>query len=367
MCSSAYHLASLSFYRESVEAALERDVADTPAADFAFVDIHVASSCLQKALRRGELGFAHSAARLLLRDDPERLWRRLCVCAFEDFGLGDLSVTARVVAVAGNRGFRLVQGEERVLGHLIQLLCSIPKDRRLDDLYGLGATVLADSGRLKLIEGASPDLAPLVHQASRLIASCERPVPRRSFRAVSSEASVRALARMAADGLVDAGLFELCAKGVRLSRCLLPLLAPPAIAATEAMGGLGPAIQVPLPAVPLIGGVPAYALDGFTRVGRTVLARLFVQEQRLQDLLADVPATKRLDVLHHLLFVAEGSLCSPLISDGLSDALKSEAMACAGGLTREAVMAGVALIGQLSPALHRLRERIISRQEEDLS
>ena len=70
--------------------------------------------------------------------------------------------------------------------------------------------------------------------------------------------------------------------------------------------------------------------DGFTRVGRTVLASLLAQEQSLQTSLADVPAAKRLDVLRHLLFVAEGSLCSPLISDVLSEALRSEAIACAG-------------------------------------
>jgi hypothetical protein len=367
MGSSAYHLTSLSFYRECVEAALARDIADTPTADVAFADIHIASSCLQKALRRGDFDFALSAARLLLRADPERLWRRLCVCVFEDFGLSDLSVTARVVAVAGNRGFRLVQGEERVLSHLLGLLCTTPKDRRLDDLYGLGAAVLADNGRLKGIKGAAPNIAPLVHEASRLMAGCERAVPRRAFRAVSNEASVRALARMAADGLVDAGLFELCAKGVRLSRCLLPVLLPLAIAATEAMGGVGTPTPAPIAAVPLVGGVPAYVLDGFTRLGRTALARLFVQEQSLQILLVDVPAAKRLDVLHHLLFVAEGSQCSPLISDVLSETLRSEAIACAGGLTREGVVTGVALIGQLAPALHDLRKRIISRQEEDLS
>jgi len=367
MGSSAYHLASLSFYRECVAAALARDIADTPTADVAFGDIHVASSGLQKALRRGELAVALAAARLLLLADPERLWRRLCVCAFEDFGLSDLGVTARVVAVAGNRGFRLVQGEERVLSHLVQLLCSMPKDRRLDDLYGLGAAVLADRDRRKEIECSAPEIAPLVHQASRLIVSCERAVPRRSFRVVSSESCVRALARMAQDGLVDAGLFELCAKGVRLSRCLLPVLLPLAIAATEAMGGVGTATHVPMPVVPRIGGVPACALDGFTRVGRTVLASLFAQEQGLRDLLADVPAATRLDVLHHLVFVAEGSLCSPLISDVLSEALRTEAIACAHGLRRDQVLAGVALIGQLSPALHALRKRIISRQEEALS
>ena len=36
-----------------------------------FSDVHIASSCLQKALRRGELSFAFAAAQFLLRRDPE--------------------------------------------------------------------------------------------------------------------------------------------------------------------------------------------------------------------------------------------------------------------------------------------------------
>ena len=60
-----------------------------------FPDVHIASSCLQKALRRGELSLRWRRRASLLRHDPERLWRRLCVCAFEEFGLVDLGVTAR--------------------------------------------------------------------------------------------------------------------------------------------------------------------------------------------------------------------------------------------------------------------------------
>ena len=95
MCSSSYHLGSLGFYRDCVAGELaDEDKPFEPnfsdAADCVFPDVHIASACLQKALRRGDARFALAAGEMLRISDPERLWRRLCVCAFEDFGLVDL-------------------------------------------------------------------------------------------------------------------------------------------------------------------------------------------------------------------------------------------------------------------------------------
>jgi len=57
MCSSSYHLAPLSFYRECVAKDLGERVSGSlePLALPLFPDVHVISSCLQKALRRGDV------------------------------------------------------------------------------------------------------------------------------------------------------------------------------------------------------------------------------------------------------------------------------------------------------------------------
>jgi hypothetical protein len=359
MCLSSYHLNSLGFYRDLIATEVDEAVgtSDERPFDCSFPDIHIASSCLQKALRRGERDSALSAARRLLRDDEERLWRRLAVCAFEDFGLIDVSVTARVVAAASSKGFRLVLGEDRVLSALIGRLCRMPKDRRLDDLYALGVAVLSDRSRLRVIDEnpLASVLGPLVHEASRLVASCERQRPRPPFRVLSVDASVRALRRLADRGLVEDGLLELCEKGLRVSKCLLPLLLPLAIEATEATGGLGDASTRTLPPCPLMGSVPAYAFDGFTRTGRAILAELATGEPRLAALLRALPAKGRIDVLHHLLFFAEGSLSTPLVSDPLSEALSFEAVACGARLSQPAAAEAVALMGDLLPVIHDMR------------
>lgn len=49
----------------------------------------IAMSTLQKAIRRGHEQLALRAAATLLRDAPERLWRRCGCIAFEDIGVAD--------------------------------------------------------------------------------------------------------------------------------------------------------------------------------------------------------------------------------------------------------------------------------------
>jgi hypothetical protein len=355
-------LAPLSFYRDCVARACAADKTSEPDAAAAcgshlhFSDVHIASSCLQKALRRGDEGAALAAARLLAKLDPERLWRRLTVCAFEDFGLVDVSVTARVTAVATSKSFRLVVGEERLIRYLITLLCEQPKDRRLDDLYALAKEnhQPREAGPLGKI------IAPLVHEASRLVVRCEHKVPGRSFHVLSSEACERALVEMGRAGMLGEGLYELCSLGLRRSRCLLPLLLPLALEASQQAGGLGEVHNESLPQAPLIAGVPAYAIDGFTRPGRAVLARLGQEEPRLGPWLRLFVPALRADFLHHLLFFAEGARSSPLVRDPLSEALRDHALSAGTKLSLPAAREAVALMGELLPSVHALRRSVFA-------
>jgi replication-associated recombination protein RarA len=54
----------------------------------------VAMSAMQKAIRRGREDVALSAAATLLRDAPDKLWRRLGCIAYEDVGLAALDTLA---------------------------------------------------------------------------------------------------------------------------------------------------------------------------------------------------------------------------------------------------------------------------------
>jgi hypothetical protein len=351
-------LATLEHHRaqliDEVRSGKEISAAQDSSGTIGFPDVYLASGCLQKALRRGQFDHAQAAGRYLLAHDADRLWRRLCVCAFEDFGTADLALTAMVTVAAASKALRLVLGEKAVLDHLIVRLCAAVKDRRLDDLYALAAAGIAQRGR-PLPDGP---LGALVHQAQRLVMRLERKVPRRAFRVVVPAAVTQMLDAYQADGRIGRNLAALCDLGTRVSHCLLPALFPFALQSAQNLGAHATVTEPSIPLTPLIAGVPAYALDGFTRIGRQVLAELARSHGPLRDVTRALGVSDRLDVLHHLLFFAEGARSRPLLRDDLSRALEREARAVGARMPAEAALAAVDIMAGLLP-LEDMRRRAL--------
>ena len=80
----------------------------------------VAMSLLQKATRRGRQDLARRAAATLLRDAPERLWRRLGCMASEDIGLGSLDIVGLPTAALAGKRLRVeLRGEWTVASCVI--------------------------------------------------------------------------------------------------------------------------------------------------------------------------------------------------------------------------------------------------------
>jgi len=328
-----------------------------------FNDVHLASSCLQKALRRGEQKIARTSALYLLSEDPERLWRRLVVCAFEDFGLVDLEVTAKLVAVATSKPFRLVVGERALLLYLIECLSGLAKDRRLDDLYALGRIAQRRGSVLQTIQAGplGESLAGLVHQTTRLIQRCERLVPHRSFRALVPKACEQVIEGFVREGRIDGSLAELVLFGLRKARDLLPLLLPLVLEPSQAL--VGQRIEPRLPTVPLIAGVPAYAIDGFTRSGRVML-ELLARRAPFAAALQSLDLTTRSLFLRHLLFFAEGGRCRPLWEDPLSATLRHWALLLELPLEPSLIAETLALVSDELPLIHALRDEVLAQAKE---
>lgn len=99
------------------------------------LSVWLAMSVLQKSIRRGETGYALRAAASLLRDDPDKLWRRLAVAVFEDVGLGSLDMIAPVLIATSGKGVRkLFGGEWSVASVIVERLAAARKCRAADDL-----------------------------------------------------------------------------------------------------------------------------------------------------------------------------------------------------------------------------------------
>jgi replication-associated recombination protein RarA len=86
----------------------------------------IASSALQKALRRGDTAIAQRAAFALHPDDRSATWRRLIAIAFEDIGPADVDVVLETVAIATLPEWRAVILEEEVLRSIVATLATAP-------------------------------------------------------------------------------------------------------------------------------------------------------------------------------------------------------------------------------------------------
>ena len=95
----------------------------------------VAMSCLQKAVRRGEVELAQHAAATLLLIAPDRLWRRCGAAAYEEIGVADLQTVSLVTAaLAGKRYRATIGGEWKVASFVVDQMAQAHKCRAADDL-----------------------------------------------------------------------------------------------------------------------------------------------------------------------------------------------------------------------------------------
>jgi hypothetical protein len=106
-----------------------------PTCDPLAVSPWVAASCLIKSTRRGQEHLALRAAATLLRDAPDKLWRRIGGLAFEEVGLADTSVTELATIALSGKRFRASFGTEwAVASTVVGLAARAAKCRAADDL-----------------------------------------------------------------------------------------------------------------------------------------------------------------------------------------------------------------------------------------
>jgi len=327
-------------------------------------DPFILTSCLQKTLRHGDPDTAFAAAGSLLTLEASRLWRRLVICAFEDFGLSDLDLTASVVAAAADKRWRAtVGGDDHVASYLIERMIGRPRDRRVDALYMLAVRhVRHPASRADfLAKQPSGTATNLVLRAEKVVSVCEQEVANRSFRAVIAAKCDQTLRRMAEAGLVDEDLRTICVQGRRTSMCLLPVLLPLIKRATEEVGEPSKVKSHDMAEVRLIGGVPGYAICGFTRLGKAALAQLAHSNRNLERLVCSLRGKARSDALTYLLFEAEGGVCTTELSDPLHDELKWLSWGCWTGLPREVLNEAIETMRTAVPQLNDIRQALWER------
>jgi hypothetical protein len=273
----------------------------------------VAMSAMQKAIRRGREDLALCAAATLLRDAPDKLWRRIGCIAYEDVGMASLeAVGLATVALGGKQVHAALGGEWAVASCVVNELSRVPKCRAADDLlmacelhpaYAEARAKLPDLTTRDLIAVATGDACvPAPALALWYALGTDR---RRS-----TLVSRRGETRLVFDQVCEAGwphsIVEVAREGFRRTgEMLCPLVALLSCEQRQA-------IQLEsdeLPPEEMIGDVPSWALDVYTREGRAAFAR-FLQTDALAArwVRRNVSPARRVSFLGHIVFRVEGGL-----------------------------------------------------------
>ena len=146
--------------------------------------------------------------------------------------------------------------------------------------------------------------------------------------------------------------------------CLLPVLLPLAKQTSHAVGEMRTITSQPVPPVCEIKGIPGYAFDGYTRLGKEALSILAKSNQGISRFVRHLQGQARSNALQYLLFEVEGGVCTTEISDLVRDELRRLAFGCWIGLPRDVLPEAVATMRDAIPQLNSIREFLSFRQGE---
>lgn len=296
----------------------------------------LAMSLLQKAIRRGCEELALRAAATLLRDAPDRLWRRLGCIAAEDVGVADFDTIGLATAALAGKRFRAgMGGEWAVAACLVSELSRAIKCRAADDLFmsselhPVYANARAELSRMSTREliVIATNAGPIHERALALQFALG--TERRSSRLVSR----RGEPRLAFDLLCEAGwphsIVEIAREN---SRRTGEVLAPLVALLSREVGENSIIRRDEHPPEILIGDIRVWALDLYSREGRACYARLLqTNAPSAKWICHHVKPGRRVAFIGHLIFRVEGGVCLKRLHWPLADELRRQVdIECAG-------------------------------------
>jgi hypothetical protein len=276
----------------------------------------LAKSLLQKTVRRGEIGLAHRAAATLLAVSPDRFWRRCVVIATEEIGVANTEAVALVTtaATAGKSWRAKHGGEHRLAQVIVSMMVRADKCRAADDLAIVAAwhPALAKD-RVNFVDAQTRDLLALAISSSpttrRALALWHAigTVRSRTGDLLSRRGDPSAVFNFLCETDLPRSLIEIARDSYRVTGeiicAFLPLLWPEwkLSAATRR--------DDDFPAALACGPIPSWALDMFTREGRSTLAAfLRGDSETARWVRQHIPPSQRVTFIGGVLFRAESGL-----------------------------------------------------------
>lgn len=338
---------------------------DLPRFDPLDIDPYLAMSLMQKAIRRDRVDLALGSAARLIETSPERLWRRLCVTAYEDVGVADLDTVALVTAALTGKGWRSEHGGDWAIASLvIERMCAAVKCRASDDL----ACVCERHPRLSR---ARSSLARLPVQQLLDRATTRAALPDRALALWYALGTARCRSdvlptrkgdpQAALEGLRERGypenVVELAREGLKKgAEVLAPFLV---LLWREMRRSARHAEPDDLPGEEMIGPVPCWAYDMHVRDGNRAMARFLETETETSRWLRDrVPKAQRVRFLGGLLFAIESGLVARRLKWDTGNELRRMAEIECQGLDPEEAALGLRLLRQDLPILNQARRHV---------
>lgn len=349
---------------EDLRCAVAR-IGDPPATKQLNTSPWVAMSALQKAIRRRRPELAHAAAATLLKDAPDRLWRRLACIAAEDVGLGSLeAVGVATAALAGKRKRAELGGEWPVACAVVAELAAAPKCRAADDLL-MTCQLHPDLDR-RWFELRDLTISALVEVA------CGRNDIRVCALALSAALTSgsrgsgvprpRRLTEPVFDRLCEAGwphsVVEVARQNFNRTGVMLAPLVAMLSLETPQDAPIDP--ELPPPEV-MIGDMPGWVFDIYSREGRAALSGFLDGDSATAAWLSrHVRPSRRLAVLGHFLFRIEGGVVDRRLCWALSARLRHEVDVDCAGIERDAASELLEIVRVDLPAINRARDERLS-------
>lgn len=324
-------------------------------------DAWVASSLLQKSIRRDNPDLAAQAAAEYAISRGRDVWRRLVTIAYEDVGCGDLELVNRLVALASDPAeIKRRGGHGAAAAEMARQMALAPKDRSADYLL----SILRAPSRRHRANDARGVTGGELHWLSEVAASWAELGAGSWPKAYWSPPPLDAMARAIGD-LSDPMIVEQACAAARFTRYPFVLLIP--VLARRAK--LAPRVirhdRVPCDGDVL--GIPLFGLDVHTRVGRRAVRELPRHSPSIRAQLArNLPERLWYDACANAVFHAESALIASRLDWDFGQWLRSEGIAAdftVLGISREAGLQLIAAVEKELPTLDGLRTELFMANE----
>lgn len=301
---------------DNIRGGMEEDVLRTDFENPALlpIDKWIASSLMQKAIRRGDPASAIRAAMTLHRHDARSLWRRLQIIAFEDIGIADTDCIIETVAACTDKAWRVkLCGEAQVAAYICNRLANAAKDRSSDYLL---CTALEhpnfEDGRVHCTAMTLQDRIRFAANESesavaRAVATCFAGGIDWSRERRAGEGDLPMMMEAFAELGVSRNFLAATQQAARSTRDPIVLMLP-VLWSLLARSSQAPAVaDENLDAPVVVAGIPTYALDKHTRLGKLAAQILISNCPGLRRCLAwDIPDRAWKRVIDMAVFYADG-------------------------------------------------------------